>query len=316
MIRCSKCKSNLLFKKTYSGKIFCTNPKCKFSRGGFFFFQKKPVLIPFGSKFCIFKNRKQLSLKASNKNRSNSRLNNLLVKFKNKLGGESKFTKSNYEFLSKFISQKTKVLFVGGGTKGSGSSYFYNSCNKYSASIEEIDIYNSSNVTAIADAHYLPFEDESFEIIVIQAVLEHVLNPERVVSEISRVLVNGGLVYAETPFMQTVHMGPNDFLRYTHSGHRWLFREFKELNSGYTHGLFSSFKWIFAKALGSIFRNDMISKLIIRILSRPAYFLDSITPHRDNLDNACGLFFLGKKESKINTLKKSSWIIDYYFRNS
>jgi SAM-dependent methyltransferase len=39
----------------------------------------------------------------------------------------------------------------------------------------------------------------------IQAVLEHALDPPVVVAEIYRVLKPGGLVYADTPFMQRVH---------------------------------------------------------------------------------------------------------------
>ena len=45
-----------------------------------------------------------------------------------------------------------------------------------------------------------PFPDSSFNIVIIQAVLEHVLNPQKVVKEINRVLKNKGIIYSETPF--------------------------------------------------------------------------------------------------------------------
>ena len=67
-------------------------------------------------------------------------------------------------------------------------------------------------------------------------MLEHVLEPELVVAEIHRVLMPDGLVYAGTPFMQQVHEGPYDFMRFTESGHRWLFRRFERLASGATGG--------------------------------------------------------------------------------
>ena len=74
-------------------------------------------------------------------------------------------------------------------------------------------------------AHYLPFKDETFDGVWIQAVLEHVVSPETVVKEIFRVVKNHGLIHSEIPFMQQIHMGKNDFTRYTASGHRFLFKK-------------------------------------------------------------------------------------------
>mgnify|MGYP001234042046 CR=1 FL=1 len=37
--------------------------------------------------------------------------------------------------------------------------------------IESIDVYMSENINAVADAHYLPYKDEAFDIVIIQAVL-------------------------------------------------------------------------------------------------------------------------------------------------
>ena len=42
---------------------------------------------------------------------------------------------------------------------------------------ESIDVYFSDNLTAIADAHYLPYKDKSFDAVIIQAD-EHVINPQ------------------------------------------------------------------------------------------------------------------------------------------
>ena len=64
----------------------------------------------------------------------------------------------------------------------------------------------------------MPFKE--IDLVIIQAVLEHVMYPNKVVSEIYRVLKNDGLIYSETPFMQQVHEGPYDFSRFTESGHR------------------------------------------------------------------------------------------------
>ena len=69
--------------------------------------------------------------------------------------------------------------------------------------------------------------DGTFDAVVCQAVLEHVLDPPRVVAEMHRVLRPAGLLYAEIPFMQQVHEGAYDFTRYTYVGQRRLFRRFR-----------------------------------------------------------------------------------------
>lgn len=49
----------------------------------------------------------------------------------------------------------------------------------------------------VADAHSLPFPDDSFDVIVCTEVLEHVLKPEQVISEIKRVLRPNGIAIVE-----------------------------------------------------------------------------------------------------------------------
>jgi len=80
--------------------------------------------------------------------------------------------------------------------------------------------------------HTIFFDASSFDGVIIQAVLEHVVEPNHCVEEIHRVLKENGLVYSETPFMQQVHLGRYDFTRFTHLGHRRLFRKFKEICGG------------------------------------------------------------------------------------
>jgi SAM-dependent methyltransferase len=90
---------------------------------------------------------------------------------------------------------------------------------------------------AIADAHALPFPNGNFDLVVAVAVLEHVADPQRCVSEMRRVLSPQGHVFAVTPFMQPVHMGAHDFTRFTPIGHRRLFRHFDEVAAGISTGM-------------------------------------------------------------------------------
>jgi len=77
------------------------------------------------------------------------------------------------------------------------------------------DVYASPHVQIVADAHDIPVTSQTFDAIVVQAVLEHVIDPVRVVTEIHRVLRPGGAVYSEVPFLQQVHEGRYDFMRFT-----------------------------------------------------------------------------------------------------
>ena len=99
------------------------------------------------------------------------------------------------------VSKPARVLIVGGGSIGQGMDPLY---ADPSIHLYSFDIYASPYVQFIADAHQIPLPDEYFDAIVVQAVLEHVLQPAEVVAEIWRVLKFDGLVYAETPFMPRI----------------------------------------------------------------------------------------------------------------
>jgi ubiquinone/menaquinone biosynthesis C-methylase UbiE len=50
---------------------------------------------------------------------------------------------------------------------------------------------------SVSDAHVLPFKDKTFDVIISCEVLEHVVNPDKVVKEMKRVLTNDGIVIIE-----------------------------------------------------------------------------------------------------------------------
>ena len=90
-----------------------------------------------------------------------------------------------------------------------------------------LDINPSKDTDVVGDAHHLPFQDGSFESVVCSEMLEHADNPQKVISEIHRVLTPGGQVVLTTRFAFPIHDAPmNDYWRFTPQGLRKLFSEF------------------------------------------------------------------------------------------
>lgn len=79
------------------------------------------------------------------------------------------------------------------------------------------------NVDIVADAHQLPYANDSVDAIFCEAVLEHLEDPRKAVEEMFRILKPGGKVIAITPFLQAFHGYPNHFQNFTLIGHSRLF---------------------------------------------------------------------------------------------
>jgi len=182
---------------------------------------------------------------------------------------------------------RPRVLIVGGGAVGSGTEILY---QHPGLDLIAFDIYASDNVQFLADGHQLPLKAGSIDGVLIQAVLEHVLEPHTVVAEIYRVLRPGGLVYADTPFMQQVHEGPYDFTRFTESGHRYLFRNFIVRDAGTVAGLGTQLLWsIIYFSRGINRRAGQIAHLAFFWLPK----LDRRLDPKVTVDGASSIFFYG-----------------------
>lgn len=186
------------------------------------------------------------------------------------------------------------VLVVGGATMGNGVEALYAAPRPR---IIAFDIAPTPLVQFVADAHRIPLPDASIDAVVVQAVLEHVLHPELAVREIHRVLRPNGLVYAETPFLQPVHAGPYDFIRYTSSGHRYLFRAFEEIAAGPVAGPGTQLLTSIDHLIRGLARSELAGKL-----ARGAFTflrgLDRLVPTAFAMDNASAYYFLGRRSDR------------------
>lgn len=94
------------------------------------------------------------------------------------------------------------------------------------------DIAPHDNTDVAGDGEHLPFREAVFDGVLLDAVIEHLAHPQRVVAEVHRVLKPGGVVLAHVPFLYPFHAAPHDYQRYTPMGLRMLFEEFEILEAG------------------------------------------------------------------------------------
>lgn len=207
--------------------------------------------------------------------------------------------KKNYKMLSALALKKkssARILVIGGSIAGQGFEIL---SENSALEFVETDVSFGPRASMICDAHDLPFVDGSFDVVIAQAVLEHVVDPFRCVSEIHRVLRDEGLIYAETPFMQQVHGGRYDFMRFTHRGHRRLFRNFEEVKSGIIGGPGMALAWSWQYFLLS-FAKSARARMLLSVLGRlTAFYLkyfDALLMYNPSSnDAASGFYFMGRK---------------------
>ena len=198
--------------------------------------------------------------------------------------------------LARPLAARPAILVIGGGQRGPGMDVLYGNA---SLDLLATDVYVGPCTRVVCDAHALPLRTASVDAVVIQAVLEHVLDPAQCVAEIHRVLRPGGLVFAETPFIQQVHMGAYDFSRWTPLGHRRLFRCFDEIETGVSAGPGYALAWTLTYFLTSFSEDERTRRVLAKIgglLGQPLKRLDRfLMEKRGSLDGASGCSFLGRR---------------------
>jgi SAM-dependent methyltransferase len=291
LLRCPVCHSKLVEAGT---QLECVNPQC---RGLYPLVDRVPVLI--NEDRSVF-SKIDLMERKSTYARPVSRFQQVLTRVLpdislNVLG------LANYRQVAKLLlarNPRPRVLVVGGRVVGGGMKEII---QIRAIEFVDTDVALGPRTQLVCDAHDLPFADCSFDGVIIQAVLESVVDPYRCVEEIHRVLQDGGLVYAETPFMQQVHAGRYDYTRFTHRGHRRLFRRFNEVSSGAVCGPGMALAWSCQYFLLS-FVKSAHARLAVRTFSRLTLFwlkyLDYYLINKPAaLDAASGIYFLGTKNS-------------------
>lgn len=100
----------------------------------------------------------------------------------------------------------------------------------------------------------LPFNDAVFDTIILSDVLEHIPEPEKLFSEIERVLAVNGKLIMNVPFYYPLHEKPNDYYRYT----EFALKRFVQN---------SNLRLLKLEAIGGVpeILTDMLAKTLLRI---------------------------------------------------
>lgn len=108
---------------------------------------------------------------------------------------------------------KESILEISGDTK---------LCHKY---------FNTVTTTEFPhiDAHNLPYDNNSFDCILLNQVLEHVKKPWQVVKEVHRVCKPRGIAIIASPFFYQIHAWPEDYWRFTPEALEILCEDFSEI---------------------------------------------------------------------------------------
>ncbi len=282
---CPACKSLLV---TNIHRLQCVNNSCIESY--FIIDHSCPVLFVSSSPYLSVFDQ---SFKSPEINRY--KYSSVISSLADFIHGKNIITHRNIASVLDRLSPNSKILIIGGGSVGHGCKYIYNKSKALSHSLYSLDVYPSAYVNVLADAHQLPFPTNFFDLVIIQAVLEHLLDPNQAVSEIYRVLAADGLVYSEVPFMQSVHEGAFDFSRFSLSGHKYLFHKFKILSAGVHHGPLEAILFLTSHVVG-LLTTRYVRLFYYYVLIRLCRFFDRcFFRGRLAIDIACGTYIIGQK---------------------
>ena len=106
--------------------------------------------------------------------------------------------------------------------------------SKYAPHWIAVDLYDrSDHIDHPYDIHDLRFPDQTFDMVVCNAILEHVEDPIAAINQLRRVLKPGGYAWIEVPFLFPYHAAPEDYWRVSVPGLRRWMKEFQEIDAGY-----------------------------------------------------------------------------------
>ena len=167
-----------------------------------------------------------------------------------------------HEELSTYIGEK-RVLNIGSG--GEIGEIFKNAYKHFN--LITIDVDSTRNPDIVMDACSLKFPDNSFDLVCMMEVLEHISTPYLAISEIYRVLKPSGKLIMSTPFLFGIHDAPHDYYRYTKYGLMYLLNEFIHTDVRERNAYISTVIVLLSRLITSESKRDKLIGIIFTYLS-------------------------------------------------
>lgn len=153
-----------------------------------------------------------------------------------------------------------------------------------------LNIDASVNPDYCCSAENIPTDDNSFDVVLMTEVLEHLKTPELVIKECYRVLKPSGKMIITVPFLNAVHADPYDYQRWTSEKIKIEFEKagFKVINIEAMGSFFGVFYDLLRTALSSTsknpaaLKNKIINKFIMPQLARIFLELDKKYHYKSN----------------------------------
>lgn len=206
-----------------------------------------------------------------------------------------------YRLMNPSWSRQSAEKVIGKLGKGSIILNLGSGVTSIRPDVINIDFYPFQNVDFVADISNLPFEDGIADAVICECVLEHVKDPQAVVSEMHRVLKPGGLVYVVVPFVFPFHSSPYDYYRWSKTGVSELFKNFKKVDFGIHFGPGNVAQWVLAEYFGTLLsfglgKLHQILFMVFLVLFTPLCYLDYILNRFKTSENiASHIYFVGRK---------------------
>jgi SAM-dependent methyltransferase len=120
---------------------------------------------------------------------------------------------------------KRDMLVLDAGAGRSPYKRFFEHARYEAADFAEVRSMRYAPLDYVCDLRDIPVEDERFDRVLFNQVLEHIPDPSRVLAELFRVLKPGGRIFCTAPLFYPEHQRPYDYFRFTRFGLRKLFED-------------------------------------------------------------------------------------------
>jgi SAM-dependent methyltransferase len=184
---------------------------------------------------------------------------------------QSSWQKFHDEKLKEVAENSKVVLDVGGGNRFQKGMQEYKKLFK-KHDYKTLDCVADYKPDILGDIKDIPLENESVDAIICRAVLEHVDDPFKAISEMHRILKPNGKCLTSLPFLYPYHAEKGyygDYFRFTKDGARLLFKSFSKVEIKNIRGI--------AETLVMLFPNKFLRKILIP----SARFLDNLKPSKN-----------------------------------